>query len=312
MAVVLGRTGNVLLVVALAFAAVRTGKPTLGWLCLIGAASAVGFTLTRSRGSAVELWWADYWPLVLTAAAAICLLAAHAVRKRRAWQAFWEGLYMSGVLVLPTVAITGVALIEQLGLPQFVPAATFGCLTGVYLLAAWLDGVRGFIIAAARSRGGGRLFAGVVSMRAIVERVNEAGVSVDGQVVGAIGRGLLVYVGVGLDDTAEDAKYIREKIVGLRIFTDDAGKMNLSVGDVGGGLLVISAFALQADARKGCRPSFDAAAGLELAQSLYNLLCDELAATGLPVARGVFRAHMHVAAVNDGPIRILLDSKRLF
>jgi D-tyrosyl-tRNA(Tyr) deacylase len=149
-------------------------------------------------------------------------------------------------------------------------------------------------------------------MRAIVERVNEAGVTVDGQTVGSTGRGLLVYIGVALDDTPEDVKYIREKLTGLRIFTDSAGKMNLSVNDVGGGLLVISAFALQADARKGRRPSFDAAAGPELAESLYKRLCDELAATGLPVARGVFRAHMHVTAVNDGPICILLDSKRLF
>ncbi len=149
-------------------------------------------------------------------------------------------------------------------------------------------------------------------MRAIVERVNEARVTVDGQVVGEIGRGLLVYVGVAGDDTAEDAKYIREKVAGLRIFTDEAGKMNLSVGDVGGGLLVISAFALQADARKGRRPSFDAAARPELAESLYKLLCEELAGAGLPVARGVFRAHMHVTSVNDGPICILLDSKRVF
>lgn len=149
-------------------------------------------------------------------------------------------------------------------------------------------------------------------MRAIVERVSEAKVTVDGQVVGQTGRGLLVYVGVAADDTAEDVKYIREKVFGLRIFRDDADKMNLSVADIGGGLLVISAFALQADARKGRRPSFDAAAGPEMAESLYKLLCEEFEKTGLPVARGVFRAHMHVAADNDGPICILLDSKRLF
>jgi D-tyrosyl-tRNA(Tyr) deacylase len=149
-------------------------------------------------------------------------------------------------------------------------------------------------------------------MRAIVERVSDAKVTVDDQVVGQTGRGLLVYVGVAADDTPEDVKYICEKVVGLRIFRDDAGKMNLSVADIGGGLLVISAFALQADARKGRRPSFDAAAGPELAETLYKLLCEELEKTGLPVARGVFRAHMHVAADNDGPICILLDSKRLF
>ncbi|GMU22959.1 MAG: D-aminoacyl-tRNA deacylase [Phycisphaerae bacterium] len=149
-------------------------------------------------------------------------------------------------------------------------------------------------------------------MRAIVERVNEASVTVDGRVVGEIGPGLLVYVGVAKEDAAEDVEYIREKLAGLRIFNDPAGKMNLSVVDVRGGLLVISAFALQADARKGRRPSFDAAAGPELAEQLYNRLCDELSRTGLTVARGVFRAHMHVTCVNDGPICILLDSKRLF
>ncbi|GMV97943.1 MAG: D-aminoacyl-tRNA deacylase [Phycisphaerae bacterium] len=149
-------------------------------------------------------------------------------------------------------------------------------------------------------------------MRAIVERVSQASVTVDGNVVGAIGRGLLVYVGVGKDDGEADVAYLCDKIAGLRIFTDEAGKMNLSVSDVGGGLLVISAFALQADARKGRRPSFDAAADPEPARALYDALCDRLAAAGLPVARGVFRAKMHVACVNEGPICILLDSKRLF
>lgn len=149
-------------------------------------------------------------------------------------------------------------------------------------------------------------------MRAIVERVSQASVVVEEQVVGSIGRGLLVYVGVAQGDGEEDAAYLRDKIVGLRIFTDDTGKMNLSVGDVGGGLLVISAFALQADARKGRRPSFDAAADLELARALYDRLCEQLAQSGLAVARGIFRAKMHVSCVNEGPICILLDSKRLF
>ena len=149
-------------------------------------------------------------------------------------------------------------------------------------------------------------------MRAIVQRVSQGSLVVEGQVVGSVGQGLLVYVGVAQDDTEEDVKYIREKVLGLRIFRDAEEKMNLSVGDVGGGLLVISAFALQADARKGRRPSFDAAAGLELARQLYDLLCDQLAATGISVGRGIFRAHMDVSCVNDGPICILLDSKRLF
>ncbi len=149
-------------------------------------------------------------------------------------------------------------------------------------------------------------------MRATVQRVSQASVTVEGRVVGSIGRGLLVYVGVAADDGEADVQYVAGKITGLRIFNDADGRMNLSVGEVDGGILVISAFALQADARKGRRPSFDPAAGPELAESLYDRLCGELAATGLPVARGVFRAHMDVSSVNDGPVCILLDSKRTF
>jgi len=149
-------------------------------------------------------------------------------------------------------------------------------------------------------------------MRATVQRVSQASVTVDGRVTGAINRGLLVYMGVGGDDTQDDLRYLADKIAGLRIFNDAEGRMNLSVADVGGGVLVISAFALQGDARKGRRPSFDAAAGPELAEALYNELCARIASTGLTVAQGVFRAHMDVASVNDGPICILLDSKRTF
>ncbi|NLX14036.1 MAG: D-tyrosyl-tRNA(Tyr) deacylase [Phycisphaerales bacterium] len=149
-------------------------------------------------------------------------------------------------------------------------------------------------------------------MRAIVQRVDEASVSVDGEVVGAIGAGLLVYVGVGRNDDTADVAYLADKIANLRIFNDDQGKMNLSVADIGGGVLVISAFALQADARKGRRPSFDPAAGPEMAESFYNQLCMELEHAGLQVARGVFRAHMHVHCLNDGPVSILLDSERTF
>jgi D-aminoacyl-tRNA deacylase len=149
-------------------------------------------------------------------------------------------------------------------------------------------------------------------MRAVVQRVNEADVTVEEQVVGAIGEGLLVYTGVAKDDTSDDVQYISEKILGLRIFNDDAGKMNRSIVDVKGGILVISAFALQGDARKGRRPSFDLAAGLELGESLYNELCELLGLSGLHIQRGLFRTHMHVKSVNDGPISILLDSKRTF
>jgi len=149
-------------------------------------------------------------------------------------------------------------------------------------------------------------------MRATVQRVSQAEVTVDEQAVGSIGRGLLVYLGVGKDDGPEDVSYMVDKISGLRIFNDPAGKMNLSVADISGGILLISAFALQADARKGRRPSFDPAAGPEPAERLYERVCQELADRDLSVARGVFRAHMEVTSTNDGPVCILLDSKRTF
>jgi D-tyrosyl-tRNA(Tyr) deacylase len=149
-------------------------------------------------------------------------------------------------------------------------------------------------------------------MRAVVQRVHEASVTVENEITGQIEQGLLVYVGVGQDDDERDVGWLADKITQLRIFNDDAGKMNLSVADIRGGILVISAFALQGDARKGRRPSFDAAAGPELAEELYDRMCETLAASGLTVARGVFRAHMDVASTNDGPICILLDSKRVF
>lgn len=149
-------------------------------------------------------------------------------------------------------------------------------------------------------------------MRAVVERVEQAEVSVEGSVVGRIGPGLLVYLAVGHDDGADDVAYIADKVRGLRIFNDSAGKMNLSVVEIGGQVLLISAFALQGDARKGRRPSFAAAAPPEHADRLYQEVGRVLEQSGLTVARGVFRAHMHVRSVNDGPICILLDSKRGF
>jgi D-tyrosyl-tRNA(Tyr) deacylase len=149
-------------------------------------------------------------------------------------------------------------------------------------------------------------------MRATIQRVSEAAVTVDGKVCGEIGQGLLVYLGVGQDDGEDDLLYMVDKIAGLRIFNDAKGKMNLSVTDVQGGVLVISAFALQADARRGRRPSFDAAGEPEKAERLYEACCARLGEKGLTVGTGIFRAHMDVSSVNDGPICILLDSKRLF
>ncbi len=149
-------------------------------------------------------------------------------------------------------------------------------------------------------------------MRAVVQRVSEASVEVDGRVVGEVGEGLLVLVGVEEGDTGADADYIAEKTAGLRIFNDAADKMNLSVADVGGGVLLISQFTLHGDCRRGRRPSFTAAARPETAIPLYEEVARRLRAAGLSVATGEFGAHMHVALVNDGPVTILLDSKKLF
>lgn len=148
-------------------------------------------------------------------------------------------------------------------------------------------------------------------MRATVQRVSRAAVRVGGRTIGEIGPGLLVYLGVAAGDGDDDVRYLAEKIRGLRIFRDASDKMNLDVVQAGGSVLVVSAFSLLADARQGRRPGFDAAAAPELAQALYNEFCTLLAAS-VPVATGEFRAMMEVESVNDGPINILLDSKRLF
>ncbi len=149
-------------------------------------------------------------------------------------------------------------------------------------------------------------------MRAIVQRVLQASVEVDAVTVGAIKAGLLLYLGVAVGDGAEDVSYLVDKVRFLRIFEDDSGKMNLDVAQAQGGLLVVSAFTVQADARKGRRPSFDSAERGDKAQTLYESFCDGLQATGLTVARGVFGAYMKVHCVNDGPVCILLDSDRTF
>lgn len=149
-------------------------------------------------------------------------------------------------------------------------------------------------------------------MRATVQRVSEASVTVDGSVISRIPRGLLIYVGCAKGDQIADARSLAEKAAGLRIFPDDQGKMNLSVLDAGGDVLVVSAFTLQADARKGRRPSFDAAAPAEEARPLCEAFTQALRDAGLTVREGSFQAHMFVHSENDGPICILLDSTRLF
>jgi D-tyrosyl-tRNA(Tyr) deacylase len=149
-------------------------------------------------------------------------------------------------------------------------------------------------------------------MRAVVQRVRHAAVTVDGRVTGRIGPGLLVFAGVATDDGPADVEYIAGKLRDLRIFPDEHGRMNRSVVESGGGLLVVSQFTLHADCRKGRRPSFDAAAPAPLAETLYESLVAALRESGLAVETGVFQAHMEVDLLNDGPVTMLLDSRRLF
>ncbi|MDR0569903.1 MAG: D-tyrosyl-tRNA(Tyr) deacylase [Clostridiales Family XIII bacterium] len=149
-------------------------------------------------------------------------------------------------------------------------------------------------------------------MRAVVQRVTEADVSVDGAVSGAIGKGLVVFLGVENGDGGEDVSYMADKVAGLRVFEDAEGKMNLSVRDVGGSALAVSQFTLLGDVRKGKRPSFTDAARPEEANNLYRDFVAALRAAGVAVEEGVFRAEMLVRIHNDGPVTILLDSRRRF
>jgi len=149
-------------------------------------------------------------------------------------------------------------------------------------------------------------------MRAVIQRVSEARVEVEGKVVGQVGPGLLVYLGVGQGDTEADVQFMAEKLAHLRIFADEAGKMNHSVIDIGGGVLLVSNFTLHGDCRKGRRPGFDGAADPALAEGLYEKVAQVISQQGVPVEKGVFGAHMHVTSVNDGPVTFLLDSTRLF
>lgn len=149
-------------------------------------------------------------------------------------------------------------------------------------------------------------------MRAVVQRVLKSAVYVDGETAGAIEKGLMVLIGVEEDDNPQDAGYMAEKITGLRIFEDERGKMNLSVIDVGGDILAVSQFTLLGDCRKGKRPSFSTAAAPETAELLYNEFVKECKEKGVRVAEGVFRAEMLVSIYNDGPVTLLIDSKKRF
>ena len=145
-------------------------------------------------------------------------------------------------------------------------------------------------------------------MRAVLQRVLQGRVEVNEQVTGQIDKGLLVYLSVGKDDGLKDAEYIADKLVNLRIFPDEAGKMNRNIIDAGGAILLVSNFTLHGDCQKGRRPGFDAAAEPKLAEQLYEKVVELIAQSGVPVEKGMFGEHMHVSSVNDGPINFLLES----
>lgn len=149
-------------------------------------------------------------------------------------------------------------------------------------------------------------------MRAVIQRVSQAKVEVEGRIIGQIAQGLLVYLGVGKDDAEKDAEFMADKLVNLRIFADAAGKMNRSVVDIGGAVLLVSNFTLLGDCRKGRRPGFDAAGPPGPAEALYERVAEMIGRSDVPVAKGSFGAHMQVSSVNDGPVTFLLDSTRLF
>jgi D-tyrosyl-tRNA(Tyr) deacylase len=149
-------------------------------------------------------------------------------------------------------------------------------------------------------------------MRAVIQRVRSASVTVDGDVVGRIARGVVVLVGIGRGDGADDVAYVARKVRDLRLFEDEEGRLNRSLADVGGAALLVSQFTLYGDCRRGRRPSFDEAAPAGEARSLFEALVNALRGAGTPVETGVFRAMMDVSLVNDGPVTMLLDSARSF
>jgi D-tyrosyl-tRNA(Tyr) deacylase len=148
-------------------------------------------------------------------------------------------------------------------------------------------------------------------MRAVLTRVKSASVTIDGQVVGKIGRGFLILLGVGPNDTEKESRYLAEKALGLRVFEDESGKMNLGLDSIGGEVLVVSQFTLFGNCRKGRRPSFAGAAGPELGNKLYEQFLSDCAALGYPPQHGQFGADMQVESINDGPVTLILDTDQL-
>ena len=148
-------------------------------------------------------------------------------------------------------------------------------------------------------------------MRAVIQRVSKASVTVEEKIVGQIGRGFLILLGIAHSDSEAEAAFLARKIAGLRVFEDGDGKMNLSLSEIGGAVLAVSQFTLYADTRKGRRPSFVDAARPEQAEPLYRRFCELLVAEGVPVEKGIFQATMQVALVNDGPVTILMDTSEM-
>ncbi len=149
-------------------------------------------------------------------------------------------------------------------------------------------------------------------MRAVVQRVDRACIKVENKVISSIEKGLLIYLGVGKDDDQQDVDYLSNKIANLRIFEDDNGKLNLSVKDINGEILVVSQFTLFGDCRKGRRPNFMGAAPSEKAEELYKKFAKKIAEEGLCVKTGKFQAHMYIDSINNGPVTILIDSEKVF
>ncbi len=152
----------------------------------------------------------------------------------------------------------------------------------------------------------------ISDMRAVIQRVESASVKTDSQLISKIGKGILVFIGVGKEDTDKDADYVATKIIGLRIFEDSEGKMNLSLTDIDGQALIVSQFTLFGDCHKGKRPSFESAADMKKAKALYDYLVEKCRQDNLVIGKGVFRENMQVNLVNDGPVTILIDSKKTF